>query len=154
MARTQDLALSSRAFPSALPSNCAYVVAKRCCSAPAASDAAQPSIARQALGKIGGTKDLESYLIAFTCKVCETRAAKKISKQAYHKGVVLIQCECCKNRHLIADNLGWFEENPVNVEDLCRRNGQEVIRSGQFTEEHIQLDGIDLQLAEPSVEKK
>ncbi|KAG5459291.1 MAG: DNL zinc finger-domain-containing protein [Olpidium bornovanus] len=50
-----------------------------------------------------------------------------MSKLAYTKGVVLIQCEGCSNRHLIADNLGWFRDKKVNVEDLVRENG-EVIR--------------------------
>jgi hypothetical protein len=30
--------------------------------------------------------------------------------------------------HLIADNLGWFEDQPVNVETLAARTGQSVQR--------------------------
>lgn len=30
--------------------------------------------------------------------------------------------------HLIADNLGWFEDEPVNVETLAARAGQSVQR--------------------------
>jgi len=95
--------------------------------------------------EIGGTKASEAYVIVFTCNVCESRSAKKISKQAYHKGVVLIQCGCCKNRHLIADNLGWFEDNPVNVEDLCKRKGQEVMKSKIISKDGLQLEGINWQ---------
>ncbi|KAJ2159509.1 hypothetical protein GGF46_002965 [Coemansia sp. RSA 552] len=67
-------------------------------------------------------------LIGFTCKVCNHRQHKTMSKQAYQKGVVLIQCDSCKNRHLIADNLGWFRDSRVDVEQLMREKGEEVRR--------------------------
>lgn len=60
--------------------------------------------------------------IAFTCKVCSTRSQKYMSKTAYTKGVVLIQCSGCKNRHLIADNLGWFGEGN-NIIDILKKKG-------------------------------
>lgn len=31
-------------------------------------------------------------------------------KNAYHKGVVLIKCDNCNKVHLVADNLGWFDD--------------------------------------------
>ncbi|KAI8322025.1 zf-DNL-domain-containing protein, partial [Martensiomyces pterosporus] len=65
-------------------------------------------------------------LIGFTCKVCKHRQFKTMSKHAYEKGVVLIQCDSCKNRHLIADNLGWFRDKSINVEDLMREKGEKV----------------------------
>lgn len=46
--------------------------------------------------------------IIFTCRVCSQRQTKTFSKKAYETGIVIIECEGCKNRHLIADNLGWF----------------------------------------------
>ncbi len=63
----------------------------------------------------------------YTCGVCENKAARSFSKKAYHEGVVLIRCESCDSLHLIADNLGWFEDNPVNVEDLMKRKGESVV---------------------------
>lgn len=49
-----------------------------------------------------------------------------MSKLAYTKGVVLIECPGCQNRHLIADNLGWFRDSRTTVEDLIREKGEAV----------------------------
>ncbi|KAJ2787495.1 hypothetical protein GGI15_000682 [Coemansia interrupta] len=65
-------------------------------------------------------------LIAFTCKVCNHRQHKTMSKQAYTSGVVLMQCDSCKNRHLIADHLGWFRNSAVTIQDIMREKGEDV----------------------------
>ncbi|KAL9548527.1 hypothetical protein MBANPS3_005633 [Mucor bainieri] len=65
-------------------------------------------------------------LIGFTCKVCNERSHHTMSKHSYTKGVVLIQCPGCKNRHLIADNLGWFKDSSTTVEDLVKEKGEAV----------------------------
>ncbi|OAD73528.1 hypothetical protein PHYBLDRAFT_95282, partial [Phycomyces blakesleeanus NRRL 1555(-)] len=70
----------------------------------------------------------DKIMIGFTCKVCDERSQHVMSKLSYTKGVVLIQCPKCENRHLIADNLGWFRDTKVNVEDLMKENGEEVSR--------------------------
>ncbi|KAJ1927027.1 hypothetical protein IWQ60_003282 [Tieghemiomyces parasiticus] len=84
--------------------------------------------------------------LRFTCKVCQTPSQKLISKQAYTEGVVLIQCDECKNRHLIADNLGWFRDENVNVEDLVKEKGQ-VVRYRQDTTP-AELQGVTEFLAQ------
>jgi len=55
------------------------------------------------------------------------------SKRAYEKGIVIVTCGSCKNRHLIADHLGWFENltgdgQHVTIEKLARMQGQRVAR--------------------------
>ena len=48
--------------------------------------------------------------ITITCKVCEERVSRTFHKQSYEKGVVIIKCPKCNNHHIIADNLGWFND--------------------------------------------
>jgi len=66
--------------------------------------------------------------IIFTCTVCSTRNAKTFSHMSYTKGVVIITCDGCKKHHLIADNLGWFRNTPVNIETIAKEKGETVQR--------------------------
>lgn len=36
------------------------------------------------------------------------RGAKGFSRAAYTRGVVIVTCDGCSARHLLADRLGWF----------------------------------------------
>lgn len=85
-----------------------------------------------ASGSMSGTKAEEAYALGFTCTVCNTRSMKKISKRAYHHGVVIITCPHCKSNHLIADNLNWFGDETQNIETIMREKGEEVKRLTQF----------------------
>ncbi|CUG43649.1 zinc finger protein, putative [Bodo saltans] len=75
---------------------------------------------------------------AFTCTVCETRSVKRFTKLSYTKGIVIVECPGCYNKHLLADNLGWFDDERVNIEDILRSRGEEVKRvSGAvYVEQH------------------
>lgn len=69
----------------------------------------------------------EKYVLVYTCKVCETRSTKKISKHSYHHGVVLIRCGQCKNLHLIADHLGIFEDKGWDINKHLESNNEKGV---------------------------
>lgn len=101
-------------------------------SEPATTDKEQKSV-------IQGQLHME-----FTCKVCDTRSVKRFSKQAYHTGVVLIKCSGCHNFHLIADNLGWFRNQKVNIEDILAEQGEQIRRTGATPIEIVSEDTLAL----------
>ncbi|KAI9202736.1 DNL zinc finger-domain-containing protein [Polychytrium aggregatum] len=95
-------------------------------SSPASDSTSQP---------VGQVK--AKMLIGFTCKVCQTRSHKFMSKASYEKGVVIIRCDGCKNLHLIADHLGWFDSQspPGTIENIMKAKGETVVRL------HTNLEG-------------
>lgn len=69
-----------------------------------------------------------NFMIIYTCKVCETRQSRSFTKNAYKNGIVILKCEGCQNLHLIADNLGWFQDGKVNIEDIVREGGGQLLK--------------------------
>merc|ERR1719235_1145809 len=98
------------------------------------STAAAAAAAKQGKQALNPGNQLRgTYAIVFTCNKCGHRSSKSFSKHAYHKGVVLVECESCKVRHLIADNLDWFQGlgGGKNVEEILKEKGQDVKRQGK-----------------------
>ena len=92
-------------------------------AAPLASAAADAAAA----AAIPGTTQADAdgfYVLMFTCRKCETRTARRISKHGYHHGSVLVRCPGCLGLHLIADHLGFFSDEAVDAEDLLRARGE------------------------------
>lgn len=76
----------------------------------------------------GSQKGGRKLAIVFTCTVCDTRSIKQFTENAYTNGVVIVQCPGCQNRHLIADNLGFFEDEKDgwNIEKALIKMGENV----------------------------
>lgn len=88
----------------------------------------------------------EKYILMFTCKVCNTRAFRKISKNGYHNGVVICRCESCRNLHLIADRMGVFEDASWDIEKHIQsliENNNVNATSVENVLEVISIENID-----------
>ena len=68
----------------------------------------------------------EKLIIMYTCKVCETRSARKISKHSYQRGVVVVKCACCNNMHLICDHIGVFEDKGWTIDQFLSEHRSQV----------------------------
>lgn len=104
---------------------------------------------RQSTAALGQAIQKEDgrLMIGFTCKVCSTRSHKFMSKKAYNQGVVIVKCDGCKNLHLIADHLQWFDttkKSQGTIEEIMRTNGETVTRL-KFDPKDIQASTAESQ---------
>lgn len=138
----QQTTASHAAADSAPSSRTANDASAGASSSTTSATGAPASAASTSIGKIEQPK----YAITFTCKACEHRSSHRMTKHAYHKGTVLIQCPGCRSRHLIADNLKIFSDKDVNVEDLLKARGEHVTR-GTTADVEGQVEG-DVELVQ------
>lgn len=107
---------------------------------------APPKLPAEAFSDVPGVaSEGDKLVLVYTCKVCETRSAKKISKRGYSHGVVVVRCASCQSLHLIADHIGIFEDKGWSIEnavqnvtraraDIVAQNVDGVL---ELTPEHI-----------------
>ena len=83
---------------------------------------------QEAIKQLLRTAKKDAMIIGFTCNCCSHRQFKQMSKVAYSKGVVIIICDGCNVKHLISDNLGWFDTLKVEgtIEQIMERKGLKV----------------------------
>jgi protein import protein ZIM17 len=78
------------------------------------------------------SKEKNDLIMMFTCKVCDTRSAKTMTRDTYDNGIVIVRCPRCQKLHLIADRLWWFGE-PGSVEDFLAQQGVDVRKGSEFS---------------------
>lgn len=63
--------------------------------------------------------------LQYTCKLCSHTSRHTITRLAYTEGIVICQCKGCKAKHIIADNLGWYNFLPSGgtLEDYVAASG-------------------------------
>ncbi|KAJ9096394.1 hypothetical protein QFC21_005216 [Naganishia friedmannii] len=89
-----------------------------------------------------------SMTMTCTADDCGHRSTHEFTKRSYQRGIVIIQCPGCKNRHLIADHLGWFDESTEEgklrtIEDVLAARGETVQRGKKYEDGTIEIAGGD-----------
>ncbi|KAI3874453.1 hypothetical protein MKX03_004783 [Papaver bracteatum] len=64
----------------------------------------------------------------FTCKVCETRSVKTVTRESYDKGVVVVRCDGCNYYH----QLRFFGE-PGGMDEFLAARGEEFKKGSPDT---------------------
>jgi DNL zinc finger len=67
----------------------------------------------------GAQKGGRKLALVYTCTVCDTRSVQQFTERAYRHGVVIVRCPKCRRQHLIADHLGYFDDEQNAPFDLA-----------------------------------
>ena len=89
----------------------------------------------------GAEKGGRKLAAIYTCKICDTRSVKQFTERAYTYGVVIATCPGCNNRHLLADRLGYFDNQQVDLETIAKENGESLKSIGEGVTE-IDLEDL------------
>ena len=121
----------SSSSPSASSSAAAAAAAASASSSAAAADAAAsfPGVSGAASPAAGAAAPGALMVAMYTCRVCETRSARRVSRAAYERGSVLLRCPGCRGLHVLSDHLGYFDDAAVDAAALLEARG-EVVRRG------------------------
>ena len=128
-------------------------------SFPGVSGAAPPGVSASASAYASAPAPAPPALVVvmYTCRVCETRSARRVSRAAYERGSVLLRCPGCRGLHVLADHLGYFDDAAVDAAALLERRGERVRRgalpgpgaggNGGGADEHVvELTADDLRV--------
>lgn len=99
---------------------------------------------------------MKMLALVSTCGKCAAPIRKTFSALAYEKGVVLVTCDGCGVKHLVADHLGWTADHSTVGSkphvDLSTLYGDRLQR-GTLSPSSIADDGqIDVALSEGLVD--
>ncbi|CAI5444580.1 unnamed protein product [Caenorhabditis angaria] len=99
-----------------------------------------PQISRRFNSSLG--QQSPQLSLTYTCKVCGSRQGPKtFAKSSYEKGVVLVTCTGCNNHHIIADNMGWFEDfKGKNIEEYLKSKGESIQKGIRINDNTIEFD--------------
>ncbi|KAI5121862.1 hypothetical protein M0805_001070 [Coniferiporia weirii] len=106
-------------------------------SAPAASQNGGSGVPSSSFTQEAAEPPEPRLQLTFTCAVtdCSERSSHEFTKRAYERGIVIVTCPKCKNKHLIADHLDWFNTTDgtgdgqlKTIEDIMRAKGEKVSR--------------------------
>ena len=117
---------SAAAASQPLSSPAAAAAESAASSFPGVSGAAPPGASAHASAHAPAPPAL--MVVMYTCRVCETRSARRVSRAAYERGSVLLRCPGCRGLHVLADHLGYFDDAAVDAAALLERRGERVRR--------------------------
>lgn len=65
-------------------------------------------------------------MMMMTCSKCDTKQSITFTKRAYYNGALAVTCQGCPTVHLVADNIGFFNDEKINIEQIMQQKGEEV----------------------------
>ncbi|KAL3701732.1 hypothetical protein R1sor_019754 [Riccia sorocarpa] len=75
-----------------------------------AEGSAERRVTRKKAKDIVDTPTVKERPVIFECRECEALCLKRVQKEPFEIGVVMVRCLECRSVNLVADNLGLFTE--------------------------------------------